>query len=367
MNRPALTACLLTSLACCLHAAEPAPEPGAEPTSKTNARLRQALKKHPQADANKDGVLTRTEGLAYRKKVIAERAKSQGGRAKRKPSGIDTSLGGGEAPIPKRGKFRVFILSGQSNMVGQGQANELPEPLRKPHGRIRIWVDGKWQHLVPTRRFGPEVSFAQELARAWPEDCVGIIKVAIGGTGILAFVPDWKKEQADRTSDGHKGPIYKTIIGCFQAAKGAGEFELMGFVWKQGGKDMRNAGTAKEYLANFRKLIAGLRKDTGVADLPAFISTYRSKEELAKALQDPQIRALTLARSRSRPGLVDVLKAHTEAPDKIPHVVAVAHGKLPMRPDGIHFNTEGQLKHGKLLAEAVLKYEEGRAKAKAKP
>ena len=59
---------------------------------------------------------------------------------------------------------------------------------------------------------------------------------------------------------------------------------------------------------------------------------------------------------------MDVLKAHTEAPDKIPHVVAVAHGKLPMRPDGIHFNTDGQLKQGKLLAEAVLEYANSQTK-----
>ena len=59
---------------------------------------------------------------------------------------------------------------------------------------------------------------------------------------------------------------------------------------------------------------------------------------------------------------LDVLKAHVEAPDKIPNVVTVVHGKLPMRPDGIHFNTEGQLKQGKLLAEAVLDYAKSEAK-----
>ena len=42
--------------------------------------------------------------------------------------------------------------------------------------------------------------------------------------------------------------------------------------------------------------------------------------------------------------------------------MTVVHGKLPMRPDGIHFNTEGQLKQGKLLAEAVLDYAKSEAK-----
>jgi len=41
----------------------------AEPTSETNPRLKKALEKFPEADANKDGVLTLSEAKAYRDKV----------------------------------------------------------------------------------------------------------------------------------------------------------------------------------------------------------------------------------------------------------------------------------------------------------
>jgi len=276
---------------------------------------------------------------------------------RRATPGLDPSLGGGKAPVPTGARFRVFILSGQSNMVGQGQAGELTEPYSKPHPRVRIWASGEWQYLVPSRRFGPEVGFAHTLAKAWPDDTIGIMKVAIGGTGILAFVPDWSKEQADRTGDGRKGPLYQRIIGCLRDARKQGDFEVAGFVWKQGGKDMRNPETAREYLGHFKQLVGGLRKDTGVANLPAFISTYLTRAELEKTADDVQMKAL----SRGRPGLVDVLRAHLDAADKIPHVVAVVHGRLPMRPDGIHFNTEGQLTQGRLLAEAVLAYTRDKA------
>jgi len=278
---------------------------------------------------------------------------------RRPPTGLDASLGGGKAPLPSAGRFRVFILSGQSNMVGQGEAEELPEAYRKPHDRIRIWCEGGWQYLVPHRRFGPEVGMAHELAKAWPDDTIGVIKVAIGGTGILAFAPDWSREQADRTGDGFKGPIYKTIMRCYQEAKKAGDFTLAGFVWKQGGKDARNAHVAREYLANFRKLVAGLRKDTAAPDLPVFISTYMARETLDRLLADPGTRDL----AKGRPGLADVLRAHLDAADKIPNVVAVIHGRLPSKPDGVHFNTEGQLKQGRLLAEAVVKFYQKKAVA----
>ena len=283
------------------------------------------------------------------------------GRPKRAPSAIDASLGGGEAPIPKTGTFRVFILSGQSNMVGQGEASELPEDLRKPHDRIRIWCGGGWQYLVPSRRFGPEVSVARELAKAWPDDTIGIIKVAIGGTGILAFVPDWKKEHADRTKDGHKGPLYKRMTECVDAARKVSTFEVGGFVWKQGGKDAKPGGASKEYLTHFRSIVEGLRKDTTTPEMPAFVSTYMSKADLEKYIASPEYQARL---GKGRPGMLDVMRAHNDAAEKIPHCRTVIHGKLPMRPDGIHFNTEGQLKQGQLIAKAILAYCAEKAKKK---
>ncbi len=41
------------------------------------------------------------------------------------------SMGGGEAAIPKSGKFRVFVLMGQSNMHGLARTTELTAPYLK--------------------------------------------------------------------------------------------------------------------------------------------------------------------------------------------------------------------------------------------
>ncbi len=262
---------------------------------------------------------------------------------------------GGKAPVPTRGRFRVFILSGQSNMVGQATTGELADEqaaLRKPHERIRVWSSGQWEYLVPARRFGPEVGLAHELAKAWPEDTIGIIKIAVGGTGILAFVPDWKREEAALTGDAHKGPIYNDIVACVRAAREVSKFELAGFAWKQGGKDMRKPEVARNYLVHLKRLVEGLRRDTGVPELPVFIGTPLSLDELEAALGRPE---LAKAR-RGRPGLAGVLRAQNEAAKQIPHCRTVVHGRLPVRADGIHFNTEGQLTLGKLFAKAILDY-----------
>lgn len=257
------------------------------------------------------------------------------------------TMGGGKAGIPKTGKFRVFLLAGQSNMTGQGRAAQLKPPLNQPHERIRVWANNRWEYFIPKRSFGPGLNLAHELAEHWPNDTIGIIKVAIGGTGILSFQPDWSKESADRSKDGRKGDLYRDLTGAVNAARKVSDFELTAFCWKQGGKDMRYPKLAAEYLGNFRKMITGLRKDLGAPNLPAFIGAYATREELENFAGKI---------NKSRPGAKDVIKAHLDAGDQIPHVVTFPHGKLPCHADGIHYNTEGQLTLGKLFADQIRQY-----------
>ncbi len=106
------------------------------------------------------------------------------------------SMGGGEAAISKSGKLRVFVLMGQSNMQGAARAAELKSPYNEKHDRIRIWANGRWEYFLPRQRFGPGVSMAHQLADLWPDDTIGIIKVAVGGTGIRGFEKNWSFERA---------------------------------------------------------------------------------------------------------------------------------------------------------------------------
>jgi hypothetical protein len=257
------------------------------------------------------------------------------------------TMGAGPADIPTTGKFRVILLAGQSNMTGQGRAAKLPPPYNQPHKRIRIWAHNRWEYFVPQRSFGPGLKLAHELAAYWPDDTIGVIKVAIGGTGILSFQPDWTKESADRTKDGRKGDLYRDMTDAIKEARKVSKLELMGFAWKQGGKDMRSKELAEEYLANFSKMITGLRKDLGVPDLPAFIAAYATREEFEN---------FGGAINKGRPGTHAVIKAQLDAADRIRHVTTFSHGKLPCHQDGIHYNTDGQLILGKMFADQVKRY-----------
>ena len=303
------------------------------------------------------------------------------------------TMGGGEAAIPKHGKFRVFVLMGQSNMQGAGRAKELKAPYNEKHDRIRIWANGRWEYFVPSQRFGPGVSFAHQLAEFWPDDTIGIIKVAVGGTGICGFEKNWSFERAELTFDGKKGPLYEDLMNAVAEAKRISQPEFCGFFWKQGAADGTRKDLANAYYDRFKQLIADLRADLGVPDLPTFVPVYMKDEELLKALLSrmnekdvlkakrsagtpPEndgellkillsyINDLDLAEARKlrgrRPYIATVIMAQNRAGREIPNVITLYPGKLPIGADGIHDSSEGYIKLGKITASAVEEFYEAK-------
>ena len=210
-----------------------AQEAAAQESKLSEKQKSQFIKRFPKSDANKDGKLDDSELRALRDFFEARRnnapvtpassGKPQADAAADKWKTVGfrqgNTMGGGEAAIPKSGKFRVFVLMGQSNMTGTARAAELKSPFTEKHDRIRIWANGRWEYFVPRNRFGPGVSIAHELADLWPGDTIGILKVSDGGTGVRAFEKNWTKERASRTFDGNKGSFYKDLMNAVAEAK----------------------------------------------------------------------------------------------------------------------------------------------------
>ena len=78
----------------------------AEEKPKADEQLQQLLKQFPEADANKDGVLTREEAQEHRQKLTAERAKKPGGKTPEraaveaiKPTEADVKYGPAERNV----------------------------------------------------------------------------------------------------------------------------------------------------------------------------------------------------------------------------------------------------------------------------
>ena len=169
--------------------------------------------------------------------------------------------------------IKAFILAGQSNMVGWGDSTKLTDDVRTGNDQVVMFENGKWQPLRPhepanqgQRRvgltefhFGPEIAFGHEMAKAWPGETIGIVKFAIGGTSLLAWKPDWSRQDADRVGQGRLGSLYKRLLAKVDQAKTSRDIEIVGFLWLQGGGDMKNAEVAKEYLDNLKSLVAAVR------------------------------------------------------------------------------------------------------------
>ena len=311
------------------------------------------------------------------------------------------SMGGGEAPISKKGKFRVFVLMGQSNMHGLAHATELTPPYSEKHERIRIWANGRWEYFVPrmdsshakdfTNRFGPGVSMAHQLADFWPNDTIGIIKVSAGGTGVRAFEKNWSFERAERTFDGNKGSLYKDLMNAVAEAKRISEPEFSGFIWKQGAADGTQKDLAYEYYDTFKQLVSDLRADLRAPDLSVILPLGWNEKELLEVVQsfmsDEEVLEAKKSASKApkndvellrtlvfhvennpspefkkrlarRPHYLTVLMEQNRVGREISNAIAMSHGTLPLMADGVHYNAEGQIKLGKITADAIEEFYE---------
>ncbi len=263
--------------------------------------------------------------------------------------------------------IKAFILAGQSNMRGWGDSAKLPKDLRQGSDRVLMFEDGEWQPLKPHSpafdlqrshglrefHFGPEISFAHELAKAFPDERIGIIKYAAGGSSILAWKPDWSREYADRIGQGGRGSLYKNLIDKVKQAQDAGDIEIVGFLWQQGARDMTREDTAKEYLDNLKSLVAAIRKDSGFGDLRFLYGSYRTAG-IPDDLSDLTPKKMKGARAWAQ----WVIKAQVDAEKAIPNAKMVIVRDLESHPKNPHFNTAGQLALGKLFAEAYLESEQ---------
>lgn len=139
-----------------------------------------------------------------------------------------------------KGKLRLFILSGQSNMVGLDEKS----------------------------------CFTPFVTNAFPADEVLVVKYAVGGTPIAMWYKDWKAPAgatAPTAQDKQpSGSLYETLMRRVQEALRGRSPDSVSFVWMQGERDAKT-GRAGAYEDALRGLIRQVRKDTGRGDATVVI------------------------------------------------------------------------------------------------
>ncbi len=185
---------------------------------------------------------------------------------------------------------KIYIFAGQSNMVGPGDnaaLAELAPELQAP--REDVWC--VFSRHVPgplgpgfgfrPGNFGPELRLGHVLGDAI-EAPVILFKSGLGGKTLQR---DFRPPSAVARAGGQVGPLYEALLRRFHnlvehlpevypAYAGQG-FEVAGFIWFQGENDCvafeDGRGVFEDYEANLRDLIADVRHETGIADLPVII------------------------------------------------------------------------------------------------
>lgn len=229
----------------------------------------------------------------------------------------------------------VFVLAGQSNMVGQGNTGELAPELKTTPPNVEYYLDGKRTDFAHQSTFGPEVAFSHELARAYPDKIIVIIKYATGGTSLMAWSPEWNAERAALTWNRFSGHLYERLMKIIREVNGQPGARYVAVVWMQGERDAQYREAGRQYAANLKALVHALRRDLKSPDLPFVLG-----------LVNPP--------TAGYPGLDLVRKAQQEAEKALPNTALVATDGLTKHRDDLHYDTQGEIELGRRFAAAVL-------------
>ena len=280
-----------------------------------------------------------------------------------------------------KGPLKVFILAGQSNMVGAGAVKMNPERnggrgsleymVKDPKmaGRTRHMVDadGNWGvrkdvwiwyfdrvgglttgYGANNGAIGPEFGFGHAVGEALDEQVL-LIKIAWGGKSLAVdFRPP--------SSGGQVGPFYTEMLehvnrvlgdikSHFPAYDGQG-YELAGFGWHQGWNDRVNQAHNDAYEGNMANFIRDVRKALAAKDLPFVIA-----ETGMSGHKETHPRALSLMRAQAAVAEHDEFKGN----------VAFVGTKDFYRPKEV--SPSGQAYHWNSNAETYFLIGDGMAQA----
>jgi hypothetical protein len=224
--------------------------------------------------------------------------------------------------------LELFLLIGQSNMVGRGVVEEID---RQPIPRV--WAqdkDLKWQPATDPLHWdntqagvGPGRPFARWLAQVNPKVEIGLIPAASGGTSLQQWAPG--------------GQLYTEALRRLRAALLSGK--LRGILWHQGERDSRD-DSAFTYIGRLGEFVEQLRRDVGASDIPIVVG------EIGEFLY-----------TRNDTNYLNALLINQQlalVPVSIYRTAFVSSAGLGHIGDELHFNAASQREFGRRYALAFL-------------
>jgi hypothetical protein len=238
--------------------------------------------------------------------------------------------------VPCHAINRVFLLGGQSNMVGQGINAELLPPYSEVQNDVNYW-SGAWGSLSPgfgnhSHEFGSEVAFGRAIKDTLPDDAIYLVKYSVNGT---ALYNDWKPA----TGAQYIG-FMNTVNAALTALGNAGiNYEISGMLWMQGESDALE-GEAASYETNLVNFISDMRTQLNTPAMPFIIARVRAY----------------YGGGGTPPTQADIVRgAQVTVAESTPYVSWFDTDAYQMVNAG-HYGTQGQIDLGNHFATANLAY-----------
>lgn len=224
--------------------------------------------------------------------------------------------------------MKLFLLAGQSNMAGRGVMD--PEDQVPIPGVFAQTKDLEWKPAVdplhydkPIAAVGLGRSFARTLLNFGPQQKIGLVPAAMGGSSL----DEWKPG----------GTLFTQAVRRAKAAAPAGVF--CGILWHQGESDSGKEELARSYITRWVPMMTALRAELGAPELPVVVG------QLGEFLR-------TTPEGSPYSGLVNEQLALL--PLRARHVAFASSAGLKDKGDSVHFNTPGQHEFGRRYALAYL-------------
>lgn len=225
--------------------------------------------------------------------------------------------------IGEKSKLHIYLLMGQSNMVGRdttGLETQTTDP------RIGYFDGARWIIAIEPMRggsgMGPGISFAKDMLPLYPDGKIGLVPCAVGGTPLSRWV-----KGAD---------LYENALSKAKKAAKSGTIE--GMLWHQGESDCGKSEDAASYETRLTQMFRDFRNDLGLPDLPIVVG------ELGAFVQGPPAQM--------------VKAAQRKMPDDLPHVGFADSTGLTDKGDHLHFTSASQQEFGKRYGAAMQKLQQ---------
>lgn len=163
--------------------------------------------------------------------------------------------------------LQLFILAGQSNMVGVSAKEIISLPKEMQVAQDKALFTEFWgtefKPLLPKNYIGPEVSFGYELSKALNKK-IAMVKLSEGGTSLEVH---WNPSEYNKEKG--IGTLYKRLVDYVKGINSKNKnVKIVGMLWMQGEADSRyHTKTMEQYKTKLEALIDNCRKEFESPDM----------------------------------------------------------------------------------------------------